>query len=119
MEQNEILILHGTDHAAMANQLLRAADLQKDIGDRTQRIGIKPNLVVDAPAASGATTHPELVAGTIEYLHENGFQNLRVMESSWVGCRTAEACEANGPRAVCGRYGGSVRRFAAGHEPDL
>ena len=27
MEQNEILILHGTDYAAMANQLLRAADV--------------------------------------------------------------------------------------------
>ena len=119
MEQNEILILHGTDYAAMANQLLRAADVAARIGDRRCLVALKPNLVVDAPASGGATTHPELVAGTIEYLHENGVQNLRVMESSWVGCRTAEACEANGPRAVCGRYGGSVRRFAAGHEPYL
>lgn len=119
MEQNEILILHGTDYAAMANQLLRAVDVAARIGDRRRLVALKPNLVVDAPASGGATTHPELVAGTIEYLHENGFQNLRVMESSWVGCRTAEVCEANGPRAVCGRYGGSVRRFAAGHEPYL
>ena len=119
MDKNEIILLHGTEYQQMAVHLMRAADLQKDIGDRTQRIGIKPNLVVDAPAASGATTHPELVAGTIEYLHEYGFPNLRVMESSWGGCRTAEACEANGLRAVCGRYGGSVRRFAAGHEPYL
>ena len=73
MEQNEILILHGTDYAAMANQLLRAADVAARIGDRRRVVALKPNLVVDAPASGGATTHPELVAGTIEYLHENGF----------------------------------------------
>ena len=76
MDKNEIILLHGTEYQQMAVHLMRAADLQKDIGDRTQRIGIKPNLVVDAPAASGATTHPELVAGVIEYLQQEGFQNL-------------------------------------------
>ena len=64
MEQNE-MILHGTDYAAMANQLLRAADVAARIGDRRRVVALKPNLVVDAPASGGATTHPELVAGTI------------------------------------------------------
>lgn len=105
MERNEILILHGTDYTAMAKQLLRAADVASMIGDRNRAVALKPNLVVDAPASGGATTHPELVAGTIEYLHENGFRNLRVMEGSWVGSRTTEACEVNGLRAVCDRYG--------------
>lgn len=44
MEQNEILILHGTDYAAMANQLLRAADVAARIGDRRRLVALKPNL---------------------------------------------------------------------------
>ena len=42
MEQNEILILHGTDYAAMANQLLRAADVAARIGDRRRVVALKP-----------------------------------------------------------------------------
>ena len=103
MDKNEIILLHGTEYQQMAVHLMRAADLQKDIGDRTQRIGIKPNLVVDAPAASGATTHPELVAGVIEYLQQEGFQNLVVFEGSWVGARTSAAYVASGLRDVCER----------------
>lgn len=104
MDKNEIILLHGTEYQQMAAHLMREADLQKDIGDRTQRIGIKPNLVVDAPAASGATTHPELVAGVIEYLQREGFQNLVVLEGSWVGARTSAAYVASGLRDVCERY---------------
>ena len=44
MEQNEILILHGTDYAAMANQLLRAAGVAARIGDRRRVVALKPNL---------------------------------------------------------------------------
>lgn len=119
MEQNEILILHGTDYAAMANQLLRAADVAARIGDRRRVVALKPNLVVDAPASGGATTHPELVAGTIEYLHENGFPNLRVMESSWGGCGRQRRARPMGCALSAAGTGGSVRRFAAGHEPYL
>ena len=41
MEQNEILILHGTDYAAMANQLLRAVDVAARIGDRRRVVALK------------------------------------------------------------------------------
>ena len=40
-------------------------------------IGIKPNLVAPVPAEFGGTTHPEVVAGIIEYLQGNGFTNLQ------------------------------------------
>ena len=111
MDKNEIILLHGTEYQQMAVHLMRAADLQKDIGDRTQRIGIKPNLVVDAPAASGATTHPELVAGVIEYLQQEGFQNLVVLEGSWVcGQRPARRLRT----VSCSLY-----RFAEGQLPQL
>jgi uncharacterized protein (DUF362 family) len=68
------------------------------------RIGIKPNLVVAKPASSGATTHPEIVAGVIEYLQEHGYQNIEVLEGSWVGDMTSRAYEASGIGAVCRSY---------------
>lgn len=105
MDKNEIVILHGTDYQQMAFRLMREIDLQGDIGARSLRIGIKPNLVLDAPASDGATTHPELVAGVIEYLRQEGFENLIVLEGSWVGAKTSAAYVTSGLRDVCERYG--------------
>jgi len=105
MEQNELILLYGTDYLNMAKALLRAADLKSEIGGTDRAVALKPNLVVPAPASGGATTHPELVAGVLEYLQENGFRNVWVMEGSWVGSRTPEAAAVNGLRAVCDRYG--------------
>ena len=68
-------------------------------------IGIKPNLVVASPAQFGGTTHPEVVAGIIEYLQERGFTNLLIAEGSWVGERTAAAFEYCGYRALTEMYG--------------
>ena len=55
-------------------------------------------MVAPSEASYGATTHSEIVAGIIEYLQERGFSNLVMLESSWVGDKTAEAAE------VCGYY---------------
>lgn len=88
----------------MAFHLLKEIDLQKDIGNKTQRIGIKPNLVLDAQPEFGATTHPELVAGVIEYLQQEGFENVVALEGSWVGARTSKAYVTSGLKAVCDKY---------------
>jgi uncharacterized protein (DUF362 family) len=63
---------------------------------RDMKIALKPNLVVPKPSESGATTSPELVEGVIRYLKDNGFNNITIMESSWVGDSTIESFE------VCG-----------------
>lgn len=68
------------------------------------RIGIKPNLVAPVEADWGGTTHPEVVAGIVEYLQENGMRNIVIMEGSWVGDKTEEAYEVCGFRALCERY---------------
>ena len=96
MEKNQILITSGTDYKRMTKELLERTDLKSHIKDRDKKIGIKPNLVSPSEASWGATTHPEVVAGIIEYLKEHGFQNLVMMEGSWVGDKTREAFE------VCG-----------------
>ncbi len=73
-------------------RLLETAGLEEILpDDRGARIGIKPNLVVASPASGGGTTHPEIVSGIIQYLQKRGYDNLMIVEGSWVGDRTAQA----------------------------
>ncbi|MBR0397962.1 MAG: DUF362 domain-containing protein [Eubacterium sp.] len=104
MHNHQIWKIYGTDYQAMTISLLEETGLAQLIGDRNRRIGIKPNLVVPAPAEFGATTHPGIVAGIIAYLQDHGFHNIVVLEGSWVGDRTSEAYEICGYRAVCEQY---------------
>ena len=91
MEKNDIIIIHGTDYKNMAKRVLEQAGVAADIGDVNKKIALKPNLVTAKAPSSGATTHSELLAGVIEYLREHGFQNITIMEGSWVGDHTAAA----------------------------
>ena len=104
MQNQQIILIHGKNHKQMTKQLLQAAGLADEIGSRDTPVALKPNLVIGAPASRGATTHPELVAGVLEYLQENGFRDLRVIEGSWVGSRTSEAVQTSGLLDVCRQY---------------
>ena len=105
MEKNEILKIYGSEYRTMTKMLLSRADLAALAGGRDRRIGIKPNLVSPSPAEFGATTHPEIVAGIIEYLQEHGFRNIVIAEGSWIGDRTKEAYDVCGYRALREQYG--------------
>ena len=105
VDRRDVFVIQGRNYREMAREVLRAAGVAEEIGDRSKRIGIKPNLVVAKTADSGATTHPELIDGILSYLRENGFQNLRVMEGSWVGARTEEAVRVSGILEICERHG--------------
>ncbi len=72
-------------------------------------------MVSPVPAEDGGTTHPEVVAGLIQYLQEHGFRNLRIMEGSWVGDRTEESFEVCGYTALAEKYG--VQLIDAQKEP--
>lgn len=104
MEKNQIYIKCGTEYKEMTKELLAECSLAEMIGDRKTRIGIKPNLVSPTEASYGATTHPEIVAGILEYLKEHGFGNLLIMEGSWVGDKTADAYEVCGYRELSEKY---------------
>ena len=104
MERNDIIIIHGTDYKNMAKKVLERADVASDIGDKKKKIALKPNLVVARDPSSGATTHAELLAGVIEYLQENGFSDVSIMEGSWVGDNTQSAFSAAGYREVSKKY---------------
>ena len=72
MDQKDILVSQGTNYKKMTRELLEASDLIGRIPDRSCKVGIKPNLVSPSRASEGATTHPEVVAGIIEYLQMYG-----------------------------------------------
>lgn len=99
MRPEEILTVYGTDPAEMVDLLLDKMDLAEMIPPHA-KIGLKPNLVVSKPASSGATTHPEIAAGIIRYLQRNGFRDIAIIESSWVGDSTAEAYRVAGYTAL-------------------
>lgn len=105
MESKEILKIYGADYKEMTKLLLKEAELAERIPSKEARIGIKPNLVSPTEASFGATTHPEVVAGIIEYLREHGFTQLIVLEGSWIGDKTSDAYEVCGYRALTEKYG--------------
>lgn len=102
--RNQIWKIYGTEYKEMTRVLLTKTDLAGLIGDRKKRVAIKPNLVVASPAEFGATTHPEVVAGILEYLQENQFENIVIVEGSWVGDRTSDAFKYCGYRELCAKY---------------
>ena len=79
MNKNEIYIKSGTNYKEMTKELLAQCGLASVISDKKMQIGIKPNLVSPSEASWGATTHPEIVAGIIEYLQENGYGNIAIL----------------------------------------
>ena len=105
MKKNQILKIYGTDYKTMTKQILEKSDLASHLPTREKCIGIKPNLVSPTPAELGATTHPEIVAGIIEYLKERDYHNIVVTEGSWVGDKTAESVEVCGYDTLLELYG--------------
>jgi uncharacterized protein (DUF362 family) len=102
--KNEISIVYGTDPVPMVQGLLKARHVASRI-PHGARIGIKPNLVVAKPASSGATTDPGIVAGILGYLHDNGFEDICILESAWVGDSTARAFEVCGYVDLASKFG--------------
>ena len=98
-------MIYGEDYKNMAVTLAKEAGLADMIKDRNRRIGIKPNLVDAYPADGGATTHPEIIAGLVEYLQDNGFTDIVILEGAWVGGITSEAFEVCGYQALAEEYG--------------
>jgi len=105
MKNNQIMMIHGVDYLQMTKELMRSADLAGRISNKKSRIGIKPNLVSPSEACYGGTTHPEVVAGIIEYLQENDFENIIMLEGSWVGDKTEESIVVCGYDKLTEEYG--------------
>lgn len=95
--------IYGSDAHQMTISLMEAAKVSSLI-PRNASIALKPNLVIDCSPDSGATTHPGVLSGCIEYLQSNGFSDICVMEGSWVGDSTDRAMKTCGYDRVCQKY---------------
>ena len=100
----KIYEVFGTDAHEMTMSLMQAADVAGMI-PKGASIALKPNLVLAGEPESGATTHPGVLSGCIEYLQQHGFAEICVMEGSWVGDRTDRAMRLCGYDKVCEKYG--------------
>ena len=105
MKKNQILRSYGTDFKEMTKRLLVRADLASEIPAGAKKIGIKPNLVIPVPSSRGATTHSEVVAGVVEYLKENGYDDITIAEGSGAGEDTMLAFDVNGYTKIAETYG--------------
>jgi len=104
---SRVYVDYGRDGVELALSVLekmQVADELEALGPRPL-IGLKPNLVVAQPAEWGATTSPALVRGVLQYLKEHGFDNVVILESSWVGESTERAFTACGYREIAQEFG--------------
>jgi len=95
IKRNDIYVIYDSDIRKMTRQLLDSIDLEKDIGDRSKSIVLKPNLVVSVTPDTGATTHTEIIAAVIDYLKEKGFEDITIAESAWIGDSTQRGFQVN------------------------
>jgi uncharacterized protein (DUF362 family) len=101
--KNEIHIIYGNKPVEMTRELLLNINLQEKL-NKEMLIGIKPNLVLDKPSESGATTSPEIIEGIIQYLQENGFKKIIILESSWLGGNTRHSYRVCGYERLSQQY---------------
>ncbi len=96
--------MYGEDIVDMTKRILFEAKIEERIGSTEKRIGLKPNLAVAKLASSGATTHPEIAEGIIQYLQEKGFYNIAIIEGSWLGDNTDRAYKLCGYSEIAKKY---------------
>ena len=103
MKEDKILCWYGKDPFEAGKTLMESCGIWKN-WSHSDHIGLKPNLVVSKKASSGATTHPEFCGGIITFLQEKGFQNISILEGSWVGDRTERAFKVCGYSDISKKY---------------
>jgi len=104
MDTNIIYIIYGDEPKSMVSRILDEIDLEREIPSKDSLIGIKPNLVVAKPSTSGATTCPQLVEGLVEYLKYKGYNNIAILEGSWVGDKTPLAFKVCGYEEISKKH---------------
>ena len=100
---SKIYEIYGTDAHEMTKTLMAAANVADQI-PKGANIALKPNLVKTGVPETGATTHQGVITGCIEYLKGNGFFDISIIESSWIGEKTERSVKACGYDRICEEY---------------
>ncbi len=103
MQKNQLLINYGDQAKRMVKELLNEIKPERKLKSDSL-IALKPNLINATKSEKGATTDPELAAGVIEYLQAKGFNNLMIIEGSWVGADTERAFKVCGYQKLAQKF---------------
>ena len=103
MQKNQLVINYGDQAKKMVKELLKKIKIEDEL-ESNDLIALKPNLINATKSDQGATTDPEIVKGVIEYLQAKGFNNLMIIEGSWVGADTDKAFEVCGYKKLARDY---------------
>jgi uncharacterized protein (DUF362 family) len=103
VNENQILINYGDKGREMVKQLLAEIQIESEL-NKENLIALKPNLINATKSQKGATTDPEIVKGVIEYLKIKGFNNIMIMEGSWVGEDTNKAFQNCGYKELSKKH---------------
>ena len=103
-KQPPLSVIYGKDPVYMTNILLKTVDLKRYI-PKGSSIALKPNLVVANTAKHGATTTPEVVETVVQYLQENGYDNISIIEGSWLAADTMRCFKVCGYADISKKYG--------------
>ena len=103
MQKNQLMINYGDQAKKMVKELLKKIKIEDEL-ESNDLIALKPNLINATKSDQGATTDPEIVKGIIEYLQAEGFNNLMIIEGSWVGADTDKAFEVCGYNKLARDY---------------
>lgn len=95
--------IYGTDAHTMTKALMESAEVAGMIPSGAG-VALKPNLVLARGPESGATTHPGVLSGCVEYLQDHSIRDISIIEGSWVGDNTGRAFRTCGYDQVCKRY---------------
>ncbi len=101
---SKIYQIYGRDAHEMTVKLLEAAEAFRLVPEGGS-VALKPNLVIAGTPESGATTHPGVLSGCIEYFRDHGVRDISVTEGSWIGDETMRAMRRAGYDQVCSKYG--------------
>jgi len=101
---SKIYVTYNSDGLKGSRRILEASGAC-ELFKPGMRVALKPNLVVAKPASTGATTSPEVVAGTIEFLKDCGVTDITIMEGAWAGESTERAWQVCGYRELEKKYG--------------
>lgn len=100
---SSIFEIYGSNAHQMTVALMEAANVI-DLIPAGAQVALKPNLVAANTPESGATTHPGVLSGCIEYLQEHNIKEISIIEGSWVGDDTGRAMRKCGYDQVCQKY---------------
>jgi len=103
-----LTVNYGKDYIKTTYDTLAASDINQHL-QKNISVCIKPNLVVERPASGGATTHPEVIEGIIQFLKDYGVKDIKIIENSACGHSTKLAFRACGYEALQKKYGATLK----------